>query len=44
MGERGRQLVTPQYDFSKYLASLENLFRRVIAQKQPHRSPELVMA
>ena len=34
MGERGRQLVSQQYDFQKYIGGLENLFARVIAGAQ----------
>src|SRR6185295_5739782 len=30
MGERGRQLVAEQYEFSKYINGLENLFVRAI--------------
>lgn len=30
MGERGRQLVAEQYEFSKYISGLENLFERVV--------------
>ena len=30
MGERGRQLVAEQYDFSKYISGLENLFVRAV--------------
>jgi len=32
MGERGRKLVTEQYEFSKYITGLENLFSRSIEQ------------
>jgi glycosyltransferase involved in cell wall biosynthesis len=34
MGERGRQLVSEHYDFSKYISGLENLFARVTAETQ----------
>ena len=32
MGERGREWVNQRYDFSKYIADLENLFTKVIAE------------
>jgi glycosyltransferase involved in cell wall biosynthesis len=32
MGERGRQLVTEQFGFSKYISGLENLFARAVEQ------------
>ncbi|HXT42244.1 MAG TPA: glycosyltransferase family 4 protein [Candidatus Angelobacter sp.] len=34
MGERGRQLVSEQYNFSKYISGLEDLFTRVAAETQ----------
>lgn len=34
MGEAGLQLVTERYDFERYLSGLEDLFRRVVAEKQ----------
>jgi glycosyltransferase involved in cell wall biosynthesis len=33
MGERGLQLAAQNYDFSKYVTALEDLFQRVIAEK-----------
>lgn len=33
MGRRGLELVTGRYDFAEYIAALENLFERVIAEK-----------
>jgi glycosyltransferase involved in cell wall biosynthesis len=30
MGERGRQLVVRQYEFSEYISGLENLFERAV--------------
>ncbi len=32
MGERGRQLVAEQYDFSEYISGLENLFERAVEE------------
>ena len=32
MGERGRQLVAEQYEFSDYISGLENLFERAVEQ------------
>jgi glycosyltransferase involved in cell wall biosynthesis len=34
MGERGAQMISDHYDFSKYVAGLEDLFTRVIAEAQ----------
>ncbi|HEY6167767.1 MAG TPA: glycosyltransferase, partial [Verrucomicrobiae bacterium] len=39
MGERGLELVTKRYDFAKYITGLEELFRRLIADKEPHDEP-----
>ena len=35
MGERGLEMVTSQYGFSKYIAGLEQMFARVLAETQP---------
>ncbi len=32
MGERGRQLVAEQYEFSEYISGLENLFERAVEE------------
>jgi len=34
MGERGLQLVSEHYDFSKYITGLEDLFARVVLEAQ----------
>jgi len=34
MGERGLQLVSEHYDFSKYITGLEDLFARVVIEAQ----------
>ena len=39
MGERGLEFVNGKYDFPSYIATLENLFRRVLAEKQPPHQP-----
>jgi hypothetical protein len=32
MGDRGRQLVAEQYEFSAYISGLEQLFARVVGE------------
>jgi glycosyltransferase involved in cell wall biosynthesis len=39
LGEAGLELVSEQYDFEKYLAGLEDLFRRVSHTKSPAPAP-----
>ena len=34
MGERGRQFALDKYDFGKYIAGLEAMFARVIAENE----------